>query len=59
LWRDGLGTIYEPQDYNIWRAHFGEPIQAAAAGTTVPEPTSWISLAVATIVIYLSSCTMR
>jgi hypothetical protein len=47
LLRKGMGTAYQPIDYNVWRAHFG---QAAAGGSgldasdfadTVPEPAAF------------------
>jgi hypothetical protein len=31
VWRKGLGTIYTPDDFDLWRAHFGE---MAGSGTT-------------------------
>ena len=41
VWRNGLGTIFMPSDYNVWRMHFG---QTAGSGTAlsaaVPEPPS-------------------
>jgi hypothetical protein len=45
VWRDGLGIIFMPNDYLVWRAHFG---QSAGSGAvlppvehqTVPEPTT-------------------
>ena len=42
-WQMGLGTIYSPSDYDVWRAHFGETIggggfAAGAADASVPEP---------------------
>jgi hypothetical protein len=47
-WRIGLGTIYTDQDYDLWRAHFGEPsigsglINSASTTSQVPEPASLI-----------------
>jgi pimeloyl-ACP methyl ester carboxylesterase len=58
VWRKGLGTDYTHNDYDLWRAHFGEiggggsalpsaePLSAA-----VPEPAT-LTLLVATIVVY-------
>jgi enediyne biosynthesis protein E4 len=39
-WRKGIGTKYTPNDYIVWRAHFGESVQASGAGANgpVPEP---------------------
>lgn len=36
VWRDGLGTVYAPADYDVWASHFGE----SNAGIAVPEPQS-------------------
>jgi hypothetical protein len=57
-WRQGLGTIYDQNDYGVWRAHFGTSLGAgsglvdsllpwsASAGrlsAAVPEPTTaWL-----------------
>lgn len=42
VWRDGLGTDFFPDDYLIWKMHFGE--MAAGAGAVasagVPEPAA-------------------
>jgi hypothetical protein len=35
VWRDGLGTLFMPNDYNTWRNHFG---QSAGAGTVFDSP---------------------
>jgi hypothetical protein len=46
-WRKGLGTLYTPTNYTVWRAHFG---QNAGSGTgtsvtsTIPEPATWMLL---------------
>jgi len=34
-WRNGLGTKYGPQGYDVWRAHFGETSGSAAGSGTV------------------------
>lgn len=38
VWRDGLGTIFTPSDYNVWVANYGAI--APATSTSVPEPTT-------------------
>jgi hypothetical protein len=48
VWRNGLGTVYNQADFNIWRANFG----ATAAGsgsamTIVPEPPVFSTLGLA------------
>lgn len=45
VWRDGLGTIYTLDDYDVWRSHFGQSVGTAAlAPAAVPEPASCFSL---------------
>jgi hypothetical protein len=31
-WRNGLGTIYTPADYNTWRSQFGQIAIGAGSG---------------------------
>ena len=43
VWRKGLGTAYTPNDYNVWRAHFGQTagsgrLRAQAAPSRNREP---------------------
>lgn len=44
LLKKGMGTTYQPIDYNIWRAHFGQATVGGAGlgdgsfGSSVPEP---------------------
>jgi hypothetical protein len=46
VWRNGLGTTYTHNDYNTWRANFGQTVGGEAVATlglpnlAVPEPTS-------------------
>jgi hypothetical protein len=43
VWRKGLGTTYTQDDYNDWRAHFGQNIGSGAgaiANAAVPEPAT-------------------
>ena len=52
VWRKGLGSTYLTQDYDVWRAHFGQLVSidsGSAAGLlgTVPEPSAMMLLAVA------------
>jgi hypothetical protein len=45
VWRDGLGTVYTQDDYNTWRAHFGQsPGSAAFTNNAVPEPAACIMM---------------
>jgi hypothetical protein len=59
VWRNGLGTTYTQNDYDVWRANFG--LTAAAAGTSsyaslpsVPEPASALLLLSALTAAYLA-----
>ncbi len=44
VWRDGLGTIYTPAAYNLWKNNFGAGMGLSAGGSlltsaaSVPEP---------------------
>lgn len=49
-WRDGLGAVYEPGDYDIWSANFGASAAAGSASSAaVPEPTSLLLIALAAV----------
>jgi T5SS/PEP-CTERM-associated repeat protein len=52
-WRKGLGTVYTPTDYNVWRANFGAPsgsgVGASLSGSAVPEPGGIVLLFLAAI----------
>jgi hypothetical protein len=50
VWRKGLGTTYTQNDYNVWRAHFGQTAGSGAgvsANDAVPEPTTLVLLILA------------
>jgi len=38
LWRNGLGTTYTQNDYDTWRAHYGD-VAGSGANGAVPEPS--------------------
>jgi hypothetical protein len=47
VWRIGLGTKYTQNDYNVWRAHFGQPAGSGAgaiANVAIPEPATLVLL---------------
>lgn len=48
LYRKGLGTTYQPIDYNVWRAHFGQTTPGAGGSSfalaSVPEPAAEVLL---------------
>jgi hypothetical protein len=54
VWRNGLGTIYTPSDYDVLRAHFGQTAGSGAAlpsaeslSAAVPEPSALMLLLLA------------
>jgi hypothetical protein len=59
LWRDGLGTIYVQNDYDVWRAHFGEAggsgagagSSATGSATAAPEPATLVTFVMAMLVM--------
>ena len=49
LLRKGMGTAYQPIDYNVWRAHFGQTAAGMGSSSAVepfgiPEPASAVLL---------------
>jgi Polysaccharide lyase len=52
VWRNGLGTIYTPEDYATWKSHFGQTA-AAGASAAIPEPESLI-LTLAALIVFLA-----
>jgi autotransporter-associated beta strand protein len=47
VWRNGLGSIYALDDYNVWKTHFGQTAGSGSgskANAAVPEPATWIAL---------------
>ena len=50
VWRKGLGTKYTQNDYNVWRANFGQTAPGAGNGAgaianaAVPEPATFVLL---------------
>jgi arabinogalactan endo-1,4-beta-galactosidase len=57
VWRKGLGSNYNENDYNIWRMHFGQTAGSGAGGSAnaaIPEPATPILILVASLSI--SSC---
>jgi hypothetical protein len=58
VWRKDLGTVYTQNDYNVWRAHFGQTASGGvSAGATVaaPEPTAILMLVLATITCLITN----
>jgi hypothetical protein len=45
VWRKGLGSTYTQDDFNVWRAHFGETVGSGSiTNSTVPEPATCLLL---------------
>ncbi len=44
VWRDGLGTTYEPEDYDTWANNYGATNATPPAAASIPEPKSLIML---------------
>jgi hypothetical protein len=40
VWRDGLGTTYTPEDYDLWKANFGAGAGSGSLAVSVPEPST-------------------
>jgi autotransporter-associated beta strand protein len=55
-WRKGFGTIYTQNDFNIWRAHFGQTVGGGAGDqsskTTAPEPASVLLLSIGLAMLF-------
>jgi hypothetical protein len=53
VWRNGLGTTYTPEQYDLWRAKFGTPAGSGSfASSAVPEPGAVILLMWGVVVAY-------
>jgi phospholipase/lecithinase/hemolysin len=46
VWRDGLGTTYTQDDYELWRANFGKTpaLSGSVSSDSVPEAGTLVSL---------------
>jgi alpha-galactosidase len=63
VWRNNLGSSESlpndaspgvtPEDYDVWKEHFGETAAGAASSTAVPEPTTQISLLLSSFLIHM------
>lgn len=42
VWRDGLGSTFTADDYEVWKLHFGEDMISAMSVMPVPEPAALI-----------------
>ena len=62
--RDGLGTIYTQEHYNIWRANFGATLVAGNGAadplpTSVPEPTGVALVCLGLVTLTMARVTRR
>jgi hypothetical protein len=45
VWRNGLGSTYAPNDYDVWRTHFGESLPiGSSTSAAVPESSALLLL---------------
>ena len=56
VWRDGLGSTYTPEDYDVWKAHFGQTAGSGSAGaspshTAVPEPFGIVTITIGVAIV--------
>jgi hypothetical protein len=60
VWRKGLGTTHTQEDYDLWRANFGQEAggaalpAAASPAVSVPEPAALVMLGIAIVGCYLA-----
>jgi hypothetical protein len=53
VWREGLGTLFTPADYDVWQANFGRSANVGGGnveGASAPEPTPLILLTLAAMI---------
>jgi fibronectin-binding autotransporter adhesin len=60
VWRNGLGTSYTPEDYEVWKSHFGQTAGSGSAGASpshvpVPEPTSAVAMVCGVLAVVAGS----
>lgn len=54
VWRDGLGTTYTLEQYDIWKSNFGSTAEGGAlANASVPEPASALMAMFAVLMIVI------
>jgi hypothetical protein len=62
VWRRGLGTLYSPSHYDIWRTNFGSSLgpgsgsalpSAQPLSAAVPEPATVVLLILAAAVAFI------
>jgi hypothetical protein len=55
VWRNGVGTTYVQNDYDVWRANFGQTAGSGAAiqSLAVPECATIVMLLAGVLVIFI------
>jgi hypothetical protein len=57
VWRKGMGATHFPDDYDVWREHFGETDGTGSSFyAAVPEPTGALLHLLATVVSCRARC---
>ena len=59
VWRNGLGSTYTEEDYELWKSHFGMSTGSGSAANAslqaaAPEPSGLIALAIGSFVMLLT-----
>jgi hypothetical protein len=54
VWRKGLGTTHTPDDFNVWRANFGNSLGSGSTAeippaSVVPEPAAFVLIALGAV----------
>jgi hypothetical protein len=62
VWRNGLGTMYAQDDYDVWRARFGQTAGSGAttsANVSVLEPAALLTLVSAMVACLIANARQR
>jgi hypothetical protein len=60
VWREGLGCMYTPGDYPVWRAHFGQTAASFVMNATVPEPESLVMIWAGILaILFVDACVIN
>jgi Asp-tRNA(Asn)/Glu-tRNA(Gln) amidotransferase A subunit family amidase/uncharacterized protein YjbI with pentapeptide repeats len=60
VWRNALGTVFTQDDYNVWRAHFGQPAgMGSIANGAIPEPAGVFLVMIGVCVLLLRLLSRR
>jgi hypothetical protein len=56
--QQGLGTMYRPSDFALWKSNFGRK-NAEAIATAVPEPAGGVLFMIAAVALSLFQRALR